>query len=821
VQNIVADFKQALRLFRTSPGFVAAVVAAIALGLGTNTAIFSVVNAVLLKPVPFPEPDRLVQLQNTRDDVAFGFNTSPTKFMHWRGLGDVFSDVAGFMAGVPLNLTQGDVPELIAAARVTEAYFRVFGAPMARGRTFAPDEDLPNAAPTVVVSHVFWTERLAADPDVIGKTVSLGGTAHTVIGVVGEKFDMRELGDPEVWLALRLDPATTDQAHFFRAVARLAPGVTLEQAKVRMQASLATFYERFPEAAREGEGFTALSLQEALAGNTGRTLWVLLGAVAFVLLIACANVANLLLVRASNRQREVAIRSALGAGRGRIVQQLLVESVLLSVVGGALGVVVGFVAMRALLAVDTAGLPRLGDGTWLSMDWRVASFAAALSLATGVLFGIVPALASARVDLNAVINSAGSRAGSSLRGARMRAALVLGEVMLAVVLLVGAALLIRTSIALTSVEPGFSAQNVLVLRTALSGPRYASTASGEQVIRIGRERLRAVPGVVEAGASCCVPTQFGSNLPFNVVGREPEQGPFTGAADFAIATPGYFDTFRIPLLRGRDVNDGDTGGAPGAVIVNQAFVDRFWPNDGAALGARILIGGGQIQVVAGEPEREIVGIVGDVRNRGLGEEPQPTMYVPQAQLPDGFNAFFFGTVPVSWVVRTASDPSSLASVIERELTDVTGVPVIDVETMASVVSIATARERFNMLVMSIFGGAALVLAALGIYALLAYSVEQRTRELGIRAALGAEPRQIRRIVLRQGAVLVGFGVAAGLGVAFYLSSSLESFLFGVEPRDGLVFTVVPVLLALIGLATVAVVASRAGRVDPLEALRYE
>jgi predicted permease len=327
--------------------------------------------------------------------------------------------------------------------------------------------------------------------------------------------------------------------------------------------------------------------------------------------------------------------------------------------------------------------------------------------------------------------------------------------------------------------------------------------------------------VIGVGASCCVPTQFGSNLPFNVVGREPEQGPFTGAADFATATPGYFDTLGIPLVRGRDFNDLDVGGAPGAVIVNQAFANRFWPQGADALGARISMGGGQIRILDGEPEREIVGIVGDVRNRSLGAAPVPTMYVPQAQLPDAFNAFFLGSIPLSWIVHTAANPSSYASTLERELRDVTGMPVIDIQTMADVVSIATARQRFNMLVMSVFGGTALVLAALGIYGLLAYSVEQRTRELGIRAALGAEPREIRRIVLRQAAALVAAGVAAGLGAAFYASSSIESFLFGVGPRDGLVFMTVPLLLASIGLATAVVVARRAGRIDPLEAVRYE
>jgi putative ABC transport system permease protein len=817
---LLEDLKHALRVFRTAPVFAGAVVAAIALGIGANTAIFSVVDTVILKPVPFPEPDRIVQLQIIRDGVAFGPNTSPAKFMLWRELHDVFSDVAGFRQ-VPLNLTQGDVPELISAARVSEAYFRVFGPPIEIGRTFAPDEDLPSAAPTAVVSHAFWTDRLGADPKILGKTVSLGGMPHTVVGVAGAGFDMRELGEPEVWLPLQLDPATTEQAHFFRTVARLAPGVSLEQAQARIQTTVAAFRERYPTREFEGEAYTAVPLQDALVGNTGRTLWVLLGAVAFVLLIACANVANLLLVRAAHRRREIAIRSALGAGRRRIVQQLLTESVLLSVVGGALGVVIGLVAMRALLAINTAGLPRIGaGGAWLGLDWRVLTFGVALSLATGALFGLVPALVSARVDLNTVIKSAGSRSGRDRRDGGIRSGLVLLEIMLAVVLLIGASLLIRTSIELNRVDGGYRADHVLVLRTALSGQAYASTASVEQIVRTARERFRAIPGVVEAGAACCVPTEFSSNLPFNVIGREPEQGPFSGAGDFAVASPGYFETFRIPLLRGRSFTDGDSGGAPGVVLVNQAFVERFF-RGANALGERVLIGGGRMQVMDGEPEREIVGIVGDVRNRGLDDEPAPTMYVPQAQLPDAFNAFFLGAVGMRWVVRTARDPMSMAVTLQAELRQIAGVPVVNVEPMARIVSTATSRERFNMLLMSVFGGAALLLAALGIYGLLAYSVEQRTQELGVRIALGAEPQRIRAMILRQGARLLAGGVAGGLVAAFYLSSLLASFLFGVEPRDGLVFTAVPLALTLIGLAIVAVVALRAGRVDPLSALRYE
>jgi predicted permease len=821
MRGLVADLKQALRLVRTSPGFTAAVVAAIALGIGANTAIFSVFNAVLLKPLPFPEPDRIVQVQIRRNDVAvFGPNTSPAKFLIWRELDDVFADIAG-NAPTSLTLTERDAPEHVAAAGVSEAFFRVLGAPIARGRTFTLDEDLPNAAPSVVLSHRFWSERLGADPSIVGKPLSLNGRPYTVVGVVGEGFDTRELGDAEVWVPLQLDPASTEQAHFFVAFARLAPGVTLDQARARLQTAVATYRERYTTAARDGESFTAVALQDALVGSNGRTLWVLLGAVAFVLLIACANVANLMLVRASRRRREIAIRAALGAGRRRIVQQLLTESVLLSAVGGALGIVVGFVAMRALLAIDTAGLPRLGDGgTLLGMDWRVLAFSGVLSLATGLLFGLAPALVTARVDLNGVVKAAGSRSGNDRREGRTRSALVLVEVMLAVVLLIGAALLIRTSIELARVEPGFSADNVLVLRTTLSGARYARTDDVAQVLRTGREQLLAVPGVVAVGAGCCVPTQFTSNFPFNVMGREQPEGASSGTSDFAMATPGYFAALRVPLLRGRDFSDTDDAGAPGAVIVNQAFADRFF-RDTDALGQRILVGAGRMQIVAGESEREIIGIVGNVHNRGLDDEPTPAMYVPQAQLPDDFNAFYVGNVPTAWIVRTLGNSAALSRRLEDELRQITGVPVLGVQTMESIVSLSTSRERFNMLLMSVFGVAAFVLAGLGIYGLLAYSVQQRTQELGIRVALGAEPRRIRGMILRQGGTLLSVGVACGVAAAFYLSGFLASVLFGVQPRDGLVFVAVPTVLAVFGLATVAFVAWRASHVDPLVALRHD
>jgi predicted permease len=824
METLKKDLKHAWRMFRESKLFTATAVAALTLGIGVNIAIFSVVNAVLLKPVPFPEPDTLVQLTNANNGAPTGPASSPAKYMHWRAQTDVLEHVAAGR-NIELNLEQGDVLESIRAAQTSAEYFGAYRPPLVMGRWFTAEEDLPNAGYTVVLSYNFWTQRMASDPDIVGKSVTLSGNPYTIVGVVGREFDVRDFGPaPEIWVPFQLDPNTTDQGHYFGTVGRLKPGVSLEQAQVRLLASAATYRDRYSVAAMpETAGFSAITLQESLVRQARPTLLVALGAVGFVLLIACANVANLLLVRATGRRRELAVRVALGAGRWRIMRQLLTESLMLSLAGGALGLLAGYVGMRVLLTVSTAGLPRLGQaGSLLGMDWRVVLFTVVLSILTGILFGLIPALVASRADLNAVIKDSSSRSGSGFRQNKTRSALVLVEIGLAVVLLVGASLLIRTSVALSNVDPGYATENVLVMRTSLSGPLYRTAEAVDQMAQLALERIRQLPGVAAASMTCCVPLQGGYGLPFNVVGRANE-GPFTGNGGVHMSVPGFFDTFEIPVVRGRAFNDTDTASGTPVMIINQAMADRFWPNGGDPLADQILMGGGaaNMKELATEPVRQIIGIVGNVRAGSIAQDPGPTMYLPLAQMPDPLNALMQSSGPMGWVVRTNVAPETVSGQIQDVIRQATGVPVTNVQNMAGIVSVSTSRQRLNMLLMTIFGVSALVLAAIGIYGLMAYSVQHRTQEIGIRMALGAQADQVRRSVVNQGMALVGVGIVAGIVAAFFLATLLASVLYGVQARDVLVFVGVPTVLAATAFVAVWIAARRASLIDPLDALRHE
>ena len=820
IESFFQDLRQSMRMFWQSRGFTAAAVAALALGIGANTAIFSVVNAVLLKPVPFPDPDRLVMLQTTSPQGVNG-GGSPAKFMHYREQSQVLRDVAAFNTGV-VNFTGGAFPEQLRSGRVTADFFRLFGAPVLRGRTFSPEEDRPDGDKAVVLSYGVWVRRFDSDPDVIGKTISLSGNPHTVIGIIDPSVDFQELApNPEVWLAFQFDPNTKDQGHYFRVAARLAPGVSLEQANARLGLSSKEYTTKFPNTLGQGAVFAAVPMREALVTNVRSSLLVLVGAVSFVLLIACANVANLLLVRATGRRREIAVRAAIGAGRGRIMRQLLTESVVLSLAGGVLGTILGIIGIRALLAVNTAGLPRIGqDGSLVGLDWRVLLFTIGVSLGTGILFGLIPAVQGSRADLSSTLKESAGRSGTGFRQNKARSLLVVIEVALALILLIGSALLLRTAVALGRVDPGFDARNVLTMRMSLTGPRFLKSEGVEQMVHDGVERLRSVPGVVAASATCCVPLQGGYGLGFVVVGRPlPPDAPAHGVGNWVTISPGYFDVFKIPVKRGRAFNERDTQQSPGVVIINETLARRFWEK-GDPLNDRLAIGRA-MREFATEPDRQIVGIVGDIRNGGLNNDPGPMMYIPQAQVPDAANALNVGLTPIAWVVRTQVEPRPVSDAVQEQLRQASGLPVSNVRTMSDVVSTSTSRQQFNMWMMTVFGGSALLLAAIGIYGLMAYSVEQRTQEIGIRLALGAPATTVKNMIVRQGMTLTLVGVVVGVGSAYLLSRFVSSFLFGVTATDPLIFVAVPLVLSAVALLAVWLPARRASRIDPIIALRAE
>lgn len=817
---VYSDLKHSVRMFRKSPGFTLTALAAITLGIGANTAVFSVVNAVLLKPLTFPDPDRIVEFLVVRANGAVPGASVP-KFALWREQTRVFQDVSAFDdgSGPGFNLGGGDDAEQVKGLRVTSGYFRLFGASMELGRPFHAEEDVPYRRKVVVISDGLWKRRYGGDPGIIGKTLRLGDDAYTVVGVMSPRFGWDPA--PDLWLPFQFDLSTTDQGHYFHAAGRLKPGVTIEQANAELKLAAAEFRLRYPGTFTSGlrDGFAVQPLRDSLVSGVHSSLLVLLGAVSLVLLIACGNVANLLLARAAGRRREIAIRAAIGAGRGRIVRQLLTESTMLAMGGGAAGLALGLVGVRGLLAVSPGNIPRIGvTGSGVTVDWRVLLFALAVSLGTGMLFGLIPALGASRSDLGLVLKESGGRAFTGFRQNRVRSGLVIGEVLLAVVLLIGAGLLIRTFVALRNVNAGFDPHGVLTMQMSLTDQRFTRTATVAQLVRDARHRIEALPGATAAATTCCLPLQNGTSLPLIIVGR-PLTGTSHGLSGWSSVSANYFQALRIPLIRGRYFNERDDSGGPPVVIINEALAKQLWPN-GDPLQERIYVGKG-VAPAFEEPPRQIVGIVADVRDTGLSRDPRPNMYVPVPQLTDGLTALDSLIAPINWIVRTSLEPHALSRAIAEQLRQASGLPVGRVRTMDEVVARSTARETFNMLLLSIFGCAALLLAAIGIYGLMAYSVVQRTQELGIRMALGADGTKLRNLVVWEGMRLALAGVALGTVAAWDLTRFLANLLFGVKPWDPPVFLLVPVLLATVAFAAVWIPARRVSRVDPVSALRNE
>ena len=808
--------KHTLYQLRKSPVFTATVIATLALGIGANTAIFSVIDSVLLKPLGYPDPERIVQFllklpEGPRPSSSIG------DFRLWREQNRAFQDVSAYdFAGVGLSLT-GDVPEEVHGIHVTGDYFRLFGAPMSLGRTFTTEEAGPNGGNFVVVSYGLWKSRFNSDPNIAGKSISLNHTPYTVLGVTGRSFHSQPAAD--LWIPFQFALNSDDPSHYFQVAGRLRPGITLAQANAQLKLAAAEARRSYSFGDANLD-FEVKPLRDILVGDARSLLLTMAGAVGFVLLIACANVANLLLIRATGRKRELAIRAALGAGRGRIVRQLLAESILLSLIGGALGVMVGLVGVRALLAVNPGNMPSIGQGGSVDLDWRLLVFTIGISLLTGILFGLFPALTASRLDLNRSLKEGGNQQAAGFEESRARSVFVISQMSLAVVLLIGAALLIRTFLALRAVDAGFDPHNVLRIDMSLAGGRFAKTADVAGFVNNASLRINAIPGVEDSAMTCCPPFASRFGLPFNVVGRALGDSSSTGDAEWLSVSPGYFNVFKIPILRGRGFTEHDSQAAPPVVLINEAMAKQFWPNQNP-LGEQIVIGTGLGPKFKDVP-RQIIGIVGDTRDVDLSNPPAPVMTIPQAQVSDAMTDFWSQFGPAFWLVRTRGKPHPIASLVAERLSEASGgLAVGQIRTMDEVMSDSISQQSFDMLLLTIFAAVALLLATVGIYGVVSYSVGQRSREIGVRMALGAARANIRNLVLRQGMVLAIAGVSIGVCAAFGLVRFIANLLYGVTTWDPVVFVSVPLLLLAAALLAVWLPAWRAMRVNPIQALRTE
>ena len=811
IEDLWRDFRFALRALRKTPGFVTIVVLVIAVGIGLNTAVFSVIDTVLLKPLPYPDPHELVLLVGTvpRWAALSGGNIPRFALLHQQT--GIFQQVAAYDFGnAGLNLTGGDHPQQLHAVHVSADYFPLFGASVIAGRTFTASEDSPNGGHVTVLSYGLWKRRYGANPNIVGSSIQLDGQPYRVVGVVGPGFVTDTPID--LWVPFQFDLDSKNVSQYFKLAARLKPGVTIPQANAQLRLVGDEFRKSY---------IGLVSFQDVVIGDTGTRLLVLWGAVAFVLLIACANVANLLLAKGAARKREFATRAALGAGRVQMIRQLLVESLMLSLTGGLIGLGLGFVAVRMLLRINPGDIPRVGyDGSRITVDLHIVLFTLGISILAAVVFGLIPAIAASRGNLAAALNENGTHASMGVRNGKLRSTLVIAEMAITVVLVIGAALLIRTFINLEAVNPGFMMHNVISMSMAVSGDRFQKTAPVTQIVQEGTDRLRAVPGVIDAGVSNCLPMIDTSETAFRVIDRPLKDLPFTGKAGICPISYEYFSTLEIPLKSGRMLTKRDDTTAPDVVIINQAMARQYWPN-GDPLKDRILIDTG-LRPALVDGLRQVIGIVGDTHDDGPNNEAAPMMYVPLAQLPDQETALNSRFAPLWWFVRTRMNPRTVTTTISGALRDASGgLPIGQISTMEELEARNIARQQFNMLLLTVFGVAGLLMAAIGVYGVMSYSVQQRTQELGVRMAVGAQASSLRNMVILQGMTLTVIGVLSGTGCALWLTHFLASFLFKVKPLDPTSFIAAPLVLFAVSLFSIWLAAIRATRVNPSTALRID
>jgi putative ABC transport system permease protein len=808
MHNLLQDLRYAFRLLAKSPGFTAIAILTLALGIGANTAIFSVVNGVLLRPLAFRDPSRLVIVAEKSSFPTI--STSYQNFVDWRDQSRSFESMEGTRS-TGLSLTGAGDPELLTARMATAGLFPLLGAEAREGRTFLPEEDKPGSAPVVLLTYGLWQRRFGGSKEVIGKPITLDSRPYTVVGVLPPGFQLLQPADvfvPFVPWAVTL-PDDRNWHPGIIAIARLKPGVSREQARTEMVGITKRLELQYPDY-NTGTSADVVGLQEQLVQNVRPALILLLGAVSLVLLIACVNVANLLLARASSRGREVAIRTAMGAGRGRVVRQLLTESVLLSLGGGLLGIFFAWASLGPLLKISAGSVPQVVP---IELDRSVLIFTFVVSLITGLFFGLVPALRTAKLDLRETLNE-GSRGSTSGPGHhRIRGVLVASEIALAVLLLVGSGLLLRSFSRLQDVPPGFQADHLLVADIPLSQTAYAKPEQRYQFFDRLVERVKALPGVRSAGAASFLPVSGGGSvIHFNITGHPPKTPHDYVAAGYRTVTPNYLETLGVPLLRGRMLTPADNDKAPAVVVINASMAAKYFPNENP-LGKRLQLGATPDKDV---PTMEIVGVIGDVRP-GLGVDPQTEMYLPYRQAD-----LILPVFQLSVVLRTAADPQLQTAALRSAMGEIDpNQPLVRVRTMEDNMAATVAQPRFRTWLIGIFAAVALVLAAVGVYGVMSYTVTQRTNEIGIRITLGAQPEDVFKAIVGEGLRLALTGVSIGIVGALALTRLLQSFLFGISAYDPITFLGVAMLLTMVAAAASFFPARRATLVDPIVALRYE
>jgi putative ABC transport system permease protein len=807
MQILWQDLRYGVRMLMKNPVFTVIAVLTLALGIGANAAIFSVVNAVLLRPLPYPEAERLVwigQVYNGNQQAA-----GEPKFLFWHEHSQLFESMtatSGF-GSAGGNLAGGSEAEYVDGLRVSHDFFRVFGVEPALGRAFTEAEDLPGGERVAILSDALWHRSFGADTSVIGRSVRLNDESITIIGVMPPKFYSDSGAD--LFVPMRAKPTANHDANA-TVIGRLKPGVTIEQARAEIQQVGEQYRAVYPKAMAENETVNLHPYQELFTSDVEKLLWILLGAVGFLLLIACANVANLQLTRATVRQKEIAVRLALGASGGRITRQLLTEGLLLALCGGIAGLLLAMWGTELLVAAMPDGfLPSVSD---ISFDWRVLSFALVATFITGVLFGLAPALQAIRVDVNTTLKeSAGKGTRGAARG-RLRNALVVVEVALSIVLLVGAMLLVRTFVNLQQVAPGFDAQNVLTFQLALNGERYKTTNQAAAFYKDALERINSLPGVEAAAVTSTLPLNAQFNMPVTFADR-PDN---VQSAQFRFITEDYFRAMKINVRQGRAFTEADKAGAQPVIIVNEAFVQRFFKEKNP-FEQQLSIGRNKLDEL-----RQVVGVVNDTKQSGMDKAAPPMVFIPLPQVPDKLMAAARTFVSSYITVRTTTAPLALSAIVKNEINAVDAtLPLSDVRSMEQIIARSIAPQRFNMLVIGLFAGLGVLLAVIGVYGVISYSVAQRTNEIGIRIALGARSADIVQLVLKQGLGLVLLGIVTGLLGAFALTRLMESLLFGVTATDSLSFILVSTILAAAALVACLIPARRAARVDPIIALRYE